>query len=120
MKPQPAFAEEEDPKTGEAVLGTENSASFSSLPEQSSKRRKIWRNSESNFTSDSESLHLGLLLDVLKQPKQDALLTIVAGEHDDNEEVWKECEKSGGKFRLFPLKGSKIRSPCLMYATLNS
>jgi hypothetical protein len=111
MKRKPAFAEEEDPETGEAVLGTESSASFSLSPEQSRERRKTWRRSASDFVSDSESLYLGSLLDVLKQSKEEEpLLTIVAGEHDDNPtaEAWKECENSGTKFRLFPIKDTVI------------
>ncbi|KAF8848153.1 hypothetical protein BDZ45DRAFT_811008 [Acephala macrosclerotiorum] len=113
MKRKPAFAEEEDPETGEAVLGTESSASFSLSPEQSRERRKTWRRSASDFVSDSESSYLGSLLDVLKQSKEEeSLLTIVAGEfeHDDTPtaEAWKECENSGTKFRLFPIKDTVI------------
>jgi len=106
MKRKAAFAVEEDPETGEAVLGTESSASMSLPPELGRERRKSWRRSASDFVSDSESVHLGSVLEVIGQSKkEDSLLTIVAGEHDDNEEVWKPCKDSGTKFRLFVLKG---------------
>jgi hypothetical protein len=106
MKRKAAFAAEEDPETGEAVLGTESSASFFLSPEQSRERRKSWRRSGSDFVRDSESFHLGSALDVIRQSKnEETLLTIIAGEHDDNAEVWKECKNSGTKFRLFALKG---------------
>jgi hypothetical protein len=108
MKQKPAFAEEEDPETGEAVLGTASSASISLSPEESRERRTSWRRSASDFVSDSESVYLGPLLDVLKQSKhEESLLTVVAGENDDTGEAWKECENSGTKFRLFPIKGRR-------------
>jgi len=108
MKQKPAFAEEEDPETGEAILGTTNSSSFSLPPEQSRERRKSWRRSASDFVSHSESVYLGSLLDLLNQSKhEEPLLTIVAGENDDTADAWKECENSGTKFRLFPIKGRK-------------
>ena len=106
MKRKAAFAEEEDPETGEAVAGTESSASFSLSPEQNRERRKMWRKSASDFVNGSEAVRLGSVLDLLKQRKEGvALLTIVAGEHDDHERAWKECEDSGRKFRLFRVKG---------------
>jgi hypothetical protein len=107
MKRKAAFAEEEDPETGEAVIGTESSASIFLSPEESRERRKSWRRSGSDFINDSDVLQLGTALDVIKKSrKEGSLLTIVAGEHDDNEEVWKECKESGMKFRLFVLKGN--------------
>jgi hypothetical protein len=115
-KPSPAFAEEEDPETGEAVLGTSSHASLSLSPEQSHERRKTWRRSASDFASDLQSIHLGSAFDVIKQSAGGGLLTLVAGDHDDNGEVWKECQNSGTKFRLFPLKGilSHERKPRLI------
>ena len=108
MKRKPAFAEEEDPETGEAVLGTENSASFSLSPEQGRERRRMWRKSASDFVSDSEAVHLGSVLNLLKQRQEgDGQLTIVAGDHDDHEKAWKECENLGRKFRLFRVKGEQ-------------
>ena len=109
MKRKAAFVEEEDPKTGEAVLGTESSASIFLSPEQSRERRKVWRRSDSDFTSDSKSTHLGTVLNVIEELKgQESLLTVVAGEYEDNAdiaEVWKECKNAGTKFRLIALKG---------------
>jgi len=106
MKRKPAFIEEEDPETGEAVLGTETSASFFLSAEQNRERRRMWRKSASDFVSDSEAVHLGSILDLLKQRQEkDGLLTIVAGVHDDDEKAWRECENSGGKFRLISGKG---------------
>jgi hypothetical protein len=98
--------EEEDPETGEAVLGTESSASIVLSPEQSRERRKVWRRSDSDFASDSKSTHLGTVLNVIEELKgQESLLTVVAGEYEDNAEVWKECKNAGTKFRLIALKG---------------
>ena len=108
MKRKAAFVEEEDSKTGEAVLGTESSASIFLPPEQSSERRKTWRRSGSDFVSDLDSTHLGTVLNVVEQSKNEGgLLTVVAGEHEDNAEVWKECKNAGTKFRLFALKGRR-------------
>jgi hypothetical protein len=106
MKRKAAFLEEEDPETGEAVLGTESSASIFLSPEESRERRKSWRRSGSDFVSDSESTHLGTVLNVIEEWKsKEAYLTVIAGEHEDNVEVWKECKSAGTKFRLFALKG---------------
>jgi len=116
MKRKAAFVEEEDSKTGEAVLGTESSASIFLPPEQSSERRKTWRRSGSDFVSDLDSTHLGTVLNVVEQSKNEGgLLTVVAGEHEDNAEVWKECKNAGTKFRLFALKGRRAPTrQCLM------
>lgn len=56
---------------------------------------------------DSISRDLGPMLEVLELhgKKRNELLTIVAGEHEDNAEVWKKCQDSGVKFRMFPLQG---------------
>lgn len=117
MKRKAAFVEEEDSKTGEAVLGTESSASIFQPPEQSSERRKTWRRSGSDFVSDLDSTHLGTVLNVVEQSKNEGgLLTVVAGEHEDNAEVWKECKNAGTKFRLFALKG---RQPHTSVPTAN-
>lgn len=122
-KPSPAFAEEEDPETGEAVLGTSSHASLFLSPEQSHERRKTWRRSASDFASDLQSIHLGSALDVIKQSGEGgSLLTLVAGDHEDNVEVWKECQNSGTKFRLFPLRGTVLLQPsheCLTKADLD-
>ena len=71
MKRKAAFVEEEHPETGEAVLGTESSASIFLTPEQSRERRKTWRRSDSDFASDSESTHLGTVLNVIEQSKDE-------------------------------------------------
>jgi hypothetical protein len=116
MKRKAAFVEEEDSKTGEVVLGTESSASIFLPPEQSSEQRKTWRRSGSDFVSDLESTHLGTVLNVVEQSKNEGgLLTVVAGEHEDNAEVWEECKNAGTKFRLFALKGCLApTNQCLM------
>lgn len=107
MKRKPAFVEEEDPETGEALLGTESSASFSLSPEQSREKRKSWRKSGSDFMSDSKSEYLGSVLDALKQSQgEETVVTIVTGKYEDNAEVWRECENSGIKYRLFPSNGT--------------
>lgn len=108
MKRKAAFAEEEDPITGEAILGTETSASFSLSPEQDRERRRKWRKSASDFVmTDSDSVYLGPMLNMIKQAKEhDDLVTIVGGEYEDHEEVWKECQNVGSKFRYFSPKGT--------------
>ncbi|PMD58545.1 uncharacterized protein K444DRAFT_614309 [Hyaloscypha bicolor E] len=116
MKRKAAFVEEEGLETGEAVLGTESSASIFLPPGQSSERRKTWRRSGSDFVSDLESTHLGTVLNVVEQSKNEGgLLTVVAGEHEDNAEVWEECKNAGTKFRLFALKDSIINGETKTY-----
>lgn len=114
-KVEAAFAAEEDPETGEAVLGTESRASiFSPADEQSSsEKRKSWRKSDSDFASDAESTHLGTVLDVIEELKgRNTFLTVLAGDHEDNAEVWKECKNAGTKLRLFALKGWFTLNDC--------
>ena len=88
---------------------------FSSHQNRAMSDEKIWR-SASEFTSDLQSIHLGSALDVIKQLGEGGnLLTLLAGDHEDNAEVWKECQNSGTQFRLFPLKGTVSSStPCLI------
>lgn len=114
-KPEPATAGDEDPETGEVIVGTEHSASISESPEDKPERRKKWRRSSSDFHNDCTSKYLGSVLDVIIEAKKGEMLSIVAGKHDDNGEVWKECEKLGFKYRAFYTEGKLWENPVTQY-----
>lgn len=101
-KAEPASVEEEveDIRTGDIIRKAANSASITSSSDQSERRRQ-WRKSDLDFKSGSASKFLGPMLEVIGQGKEEEMLTIMAGEHEDNQEVWRDCEKSGRKYRAF-------------------
>jgi hypothetical protein len=107
-KVQSASVEDVDPQTEEPILGTSNSASISPPAEESHSRRKAWRQSGQHLYECRDSEDLGLVLDVLSNADQD-ILTIIAGEHDDNGAVWAPFEaaakKSGKRHCVFYLSG---------------
>lgn len=48
------------------------------------------------------------MLEVISQAnpaKEGEMFTFWAGEHEDNLDVWEECEKSGYKYRAFYFAG---------------
>lgn len=114
-KAEPASVEEEDedPKTGEVFLKAGERASITSSSDQFERRSK-WRKSDLDFRRGSASKYLGSILDVIgqaKEAKEGEMFTILAGEHEDNQNVWKECEKLGRKYRAFYLAGKRLRYP---------
>jgi|SRR5450432_776812 hypothetical protein len=100
-RPPTAFVEEVDPKTEEPITGTKNSASFSPPASESREQRKFWRKSGQHVNECQESKCLGPMLETISQHNDpDNLLTIVAGKHPDNEQVWKECETLSKRYRV--------------------
>lgn len=109
-KVQSACVEDADPQTEEPIFGTQSSASTSPSAQESHLRRKTWRKSgQQHIYECRDSEDLGSVLDLISQTDQD-VLTILAGAHDDNAEIWAECEssarKSGKKHRFFYLQGT--------------
>jgi hypothetical protein len=103
-----AYLEDVDPHTEEPIPSTQNSASISPPAHESQLRRKIWRKSgEQHLYECRDSEDLGSVLDVIAKTDQD-ILTIIAGEHDDNE-VWEECHRVSRekrkRLRVFYLPG---------------
>jgi hypothetical protein len=108
-KVQSACVEDTDPQTEEPIPSTQNSASISPSAQESYLRRKLWRESgQQHIYECRDSQDLGPVLDMISQSDQE-ILTIIAGLHDDNAEIWAECEasarKSGKKYRIFYLQG---------------
>jgi hypothetical protein len=104
-KLQSAYLEDVDPRTEEPIRSTRNSASIFPSAHESHLRRKKWRKSgEQHLFECRDSEDLGSVLDVISKTKEN-ILTIIAGEYDDNKEVWEECEKAsreqGKKLRIF-------------------
>ncbi len=93
--------EDVDSETEEIIQGTQNSASIFSSFEQASERRRVWRKSQGKFYECQESKFLGSVLDIISQSREEDFLTINAGKHDDNPAVWKDCEESKKKHRIF-------------------
>ncbi|KAK2623706.1 hypothetical protein QTJ16_006887 [Diplocarpon rosae] len=95
--PQPAEVEEEDPATGEARPNTRASASYSARKERGAEQdRGRRRRSKSPLLLYMQSKHLGPVQDVAAWNSH--ALTIAAGEHEDNAEVWREV---GGRVVFF-------------------
>jgi hypothetical protein len=107
-KAEPASIEEEeeDPKTGEILLKPGESASITSSPDQYERRRQ-WRKSDLDFQSGSASEPLGSMTEVISEANlpEGEIFTVLAGEYDDNVEVWKECERLGRQYRAFYFAG---------------
>jgi hypothetical protein len=104
-----AYLEEVDPFTEQPIPSTQNSASISPPALESHIRRKIWRKSgEQHLYECRDSEDLGSVLDVISKTDQD-MLTVIAGEHDDDEEIWEECHRvardGGKKLRVFHWPG---------------
>jgi hypothetical protein len=107
-KAEPASLEEEeeDPKTGDILRKSAASSSITSSSDQFERRRK-WRKSDLDFQSGSAAKALGSMLEVIDQAKEGQMLTVLAGEHEDNADIWQECEKLGRKYRAFYLVGER-------------
>jgi hypothetical protein len=116
-KSQSACVEDVDPQTEEPILGTQSSASISPPAHESHLRRKIWRKSGQHLYECRDSEDLGLVLDVISKTDQE-ILTVIAGEHEDNKEVWEECQRasreSGKKLRVFNLPGMVFQASTLV------
>jgi|SRR5277367_3127878 len=102
---QSAYLEDVDPRTEEPIPSTQNSASISPPALESQLQRRIWRKSgEQHLFEYRDSEDLGSVLDVISKTN-DEILTVIAGEHDDNKEVWEECERAskeeGKRLRVF-------------------
>lgn len=111
-KAEPATleVEEEDPRTGDFRRGAVATASITSSSDQFERRRQ-WRKSDLDFKSGSASKYLGPMLAVIGQAKEGEMLTILAGDYEDNMNVWQACEKSGRKYRAFYLGGKQSSIP---------
>jgi hypothetical protein len=108
--------EEEDPRTGDIRRKAAASASITSSSDQFERRRK-WRKSDLDFQTGSASKSLGSMLEIIGLAKEGEMLTVLAGEHEDNAKVWKDCEKSGRKYRVFYLVGECVSTSRLVSIT---
>ncbi|CAL3970172.1 unnamed protein product [Diplocarpon coronariae] len=94
--PKPAEVEEEDPATGEPRPNTRTSASYSARKERRLEQDQAWRKSNLPLLPYMQSKHLGPVQEATA--RNNRTLTIAAGEHEDNQEVWREV---GGRVVFF-------------------
>src|SRR4051812_30878892 len=100
---KPAAMDEEDLVTGEARPNTRTIASIFSPTKGSFPLQRIQRRKPRLPTLGyMQSMPLGSIQDAVSINSDGGLLTILAGEHDDNHRVWKES----GRHRVFFYPGN--------------
>ncbi|PVH81400.1 hypothetical protein DL98DRAFT_587589 [Cadophora sp. DSE1049] len=94
---RPAAMEDADSETGEAIPNTRTDASiFSQTKEPTSPKSSSKRKRKASTLDNMQSVYKGPIVDIVTETF-DGLLTILAGEHDDNHLVWRQS----GKHRVF-------------------
>lgn len=89
--------EDADPETDEAIPNTRTDASiFSQTKEPTTPKSAPKRKRNASTLNHMQSVYKGLIVDIVPE-SFDGLLTILAGEHDDNDIVWRKS----GKHRVF-------------------